>query len=126
MTPEKLAEGRDIISRDAAESNAPLKSLSDKKSTPSNAPQLGGSYSIAAAFPTRSPKPLSQTLNQNLSLAPTPPTPTGYGVDYRSALTRFYEAYSPDKIADVDAALQKYQVRQMMFRAHPRVFCRRF
>jgi hypothetical protein len=116
MTPEKLAEGRDIISRDAAESNTPLMSLSDKKSTPSNA-QLGGSCSIAAASPsmsTRSPKPFSQTLNQNVSLTPTPTTPTGYAVDYRSALTKFYQAHSPDKIADVDAALQKYQVRLMM------------
>ena len=126
MTPEKLAEGRDIISRDAAESNAPLKSLSDKKSTPSNAPELGGSNSIAAAFPsmsTQSPKPLTRTLNQNVTSTA---TPTVYGVDYRSALTKFYKEYCPEKIADVDAALQKYQVRQMMRWVHHCVFCSHF
>jgi hypothetical protein len=95
MTPEKLAEVRDTISRDAAESNFPLKSLPDKKFTPSNAPQREGSDSIAAASKF------------------TPTVPTGYGVDYRSALTRFFESNAPEKIEHVDSYLQKYQVRQM-------------
>ncbi|KAL3799320.1 hypothetical protein ACHAW5_001257 [Stephanodiscus triporus] len=116
MTPEKLAEGRDIISRDAAESNAPLNS--EKTSLPSLAPRLGGSNSNVAAFPsmsTRSPTLLSQSLHQKVSSAPTPTTlttPTGHAVDYKGALTKFFEAYSPEKIPEVQNFLQKYQGRE--------------
>jgi hypothetical protein len=122
MTPEKLAEGRDIISRDAAESNAPLNA--EKKSLPSLAPRLGGSNSNAAAFPsisTRSPPLLSQSPHQKVSSAPTPTIPTGHVVDYRGALTKFFEAYSPEKISEVQYFLQKYQVRQMLRWGHPHV-----
>jgi hypothetical protein len=95
MTPEKIAEVRDTISRDAAESNVPLKSLLDKKFTSSNSPECEGSDSIAAASKV------------------TPIVPPGCGVDYRSALTRFFESNAPEKIEHVDSYLQKYQVRQM-------------
>jgi hypothetical protein len=95
MTPEKLAEVRDTISRDAAESNVPLKALPDKKSTPSNAPQRDGSDSIAAA--------------SKFTLT----VPIGHGVDHKRALTRFFESNAPEKIEQVDSYLQKYQVRQM-------------
>ncbi len=95
MTPEKIAEVRDTITRDAAESNVPLKSLLDKKFTSSNSPQREDSDSLAAA---------SKFM---------PTVPTAYGVDYRSALTRFFESNAPEKIEHVDSYLQKYQVRQM-------------
>jgi len=139
-TPEKLAEGRGIISRDAAESKTPLKSPSDKKAIPSKsttiassnatfpaqsskiAPQFSLSKSNAAAFPpmpTRSPKPLSQSLNQNVSVAPTltkptslSPTKAGNDVDYKSLLTKFYQVNAPAKVADVDSALQKYKGKE--------------
>lgn len=137
-TPEKLAEGRDIISRDAAEAKAPLKSPSHKKPIPSNlagtassnatfsaqlpkaAPQFSLSESSASAFPpmpTHAPKPLSQSLNQNKPEAPTLSKSTSTpakseSVDYKSALTKFYQENSPGKVADVDKTLQKYKVRR--------------
>ena len=136
-TPEKLAEGRNVLYRDAAESKAPLKSPSYKKAIPSNTtpsnatfpaqpskavPQFfSSSKSSAAAFPpmpTRSPKPLSQSLNQNVSAAPTLPKPTsppakaGNDVDYKSMLAKFYETNAPAKVGDIDSTLQKYKVRE--------------
>ena len=122
MTPEKLAEGRDIISRDAAESNTPLNL--EKKSLSNLAPRLGGSNTIAAAFPsmsTQSPTLLSQSLHQKVSSSPTPTTLTDHVVDYSGALTKFFEAYSPKKISEVQSYLQKYQVRRIMHSVHPRV-----
>ena len=104
MTPEKLAEVRDIISLDATESNAPFKSLSDKKSTPCNVPQHEGSDSIATAFSF------------------TPTVTTGYGIDYRSALKNFFVSNAPEKIEDADSYLQKYQVRQMRRWIQPYTF----
>lgn len=129
-----------MISRDASESKSPLKVLSDKKATPSKpgntavsnatfqaqsskTTPFSLSKSNADAFPpmsTRSPKPLSQSLNRNDSAAPSLSNPTttpvkasGVDVDYKSALTKFFQVNSPTKVADVDATLQKYKVRKL-------------
>jgi len=134
-TPEKLAEGRDIISRDAAESTTsppdkraiPSKSTSSNKATSSTnatfsalssktAPQMSAAF---PPMPTRSPKPLSQSLNPNVSKAPTMPKAAsasdqkaGSDVDYKSVLTKFYEENSPGKVIEVDSTLQKYKGKE--------------
>ena len=126
-----------MISRDASESKSPLKVLSDTPSKPGNTAVSNAifqaqsskttpfslSKSNADAFPpmsTRSPKPLSQSLNRNDSAAPSLSNPTttpvkasGVDVDYKSALTKFFQVNSPTKVADVDATLQKYKVRKL-------------
>jgi hypothetical protein len=130
-TPEKLAEGREIISRDVPESKTPLKLPPNKKSIPSksvmssegtisssNATFPAMSAKNAAAFPpmsTLSPKPFS--LNANVSKAPSMPKQTsqsqgesGNDVDYKGLLTKFFEESCPGKVAEVESTLQKYKV----------------
>ena len=123
-TPDELAEGRETISRDAKESKVPLKTvISDKSATAasSNAAfstRMSKSATSAAfpPMPTRSPKPLSQSLNQN---APTLTKPsststsqqTRIDVDYKKLLTKFYQANDPNRVATVDATIEKYKVR---------------
>lgn len=122
-TPDELAEGRETISRDAKESKLPLKpAISDKSATAasSNAAfstRMSKSATSAAfpPMPTRSPKPLSQSLNQN---APTLTKPsstssqqTKIDVDYKKLLTKFYQANDPGRVATVDVTIEKYKVR---------------
>ncbi|KAL7533031.1 hypothetical protein ACHAXR_004998, partial [Thalassiosira sp. AJA248-18] len=133
-TPEKLAEGRDILSRDAEESKAPLKSSSNKKAIPSMGTTSSNATfpaqssqnplklpkSNAAAFPpmpTRAPKPVSQSQNPSVSTAPTvsmpaPAPKAGDDVDYKSILTKFYQENSPGRVAEVDFTLQKYKGKE--------------
>jgi hypothetical protein len=108
MTPEKLAEGRDILSRDAAESTAQLKSPSrSMKISKSNA-------TVPPPMPTSAPK-----LN-DISPVPAMPMPeTGRSksdndVDYKSLLTKVFQEHCPERLPEVDAALQKYQVSERL------------
>jgi hypothetical protein len=102
LTPEKLAEGRDIISRDAAESTAPLISFSDKKPAPKFSLPTSSSTPFTSS---QSPKRVSQTTNQS--------TPSALAltiqIDYKSVLTRFYKDHAPEKIDEIESALIKYQ-----------------
>lgn len=118
-TPDELAEGRETISRDAKESKVPLKPvISDKSATVASSKTRMSKSATSAQFPpmpTRSPKPLSQSLNQN---APTLTKPsstssqqTRIDVDYKKLLTKFYQANDPGRLATVDATLEKYKVR---------------
>jgi len=137
-TPEELAKGRDIISRDEAESKVPLKipsvdkpsaSLSSKTSTfpsQSSKPAFGGlsKSTTSAAFPpmpTRSPKPLSQSLNQVDSKPATTTSsttstsskgPTQLNVDYKKALTKFYQENDTSKVNEVDERLNRYKGKE--------------
>jgi len=139
-TPEKLAEGREVVRLDATESKTPLKSPSDKRvilskyalsgenaaSANATFPGLSSkstttnlSKSNVAAFPpipTRSPKPLSQSLNLNVPTPPpkpaSAPSTSGIHVDYKCLLTKFFEENSPGKAREVDAYLQKYKGKE--------------
>ena len=134
-TPEELAKGRDIISRDEAESKVPLKipsvdkpsaSLSSKTSTfpsQSSKPAFGGltKSTTSAAFPpmpTRSPKPLSQSLNQDskpteaTTTSSTSTSPTQLNVDYKKVLTKFYQENDRSKVNEVDERLNRYKGKE--------------
>ena len=120
-TPDELAEGRETISRDAKESKVPLKPvISDKSATAASSKTRMSKSATSAQFPpmpTRSPKPLSQSLNQNAPTltksSSTSTQQTRIDVDYKKLLTKFYQANAPDRVADVDATLEKYKVRAM-------------
>lgn len=119
MTPEKLAEGREIISRDAAEERSSLEPNPEKKTTLSkntavasfnavpessrSPPQLGFTKLNTAQVPL---KPFSQSPIKNASVL-------SENVDYKSVLTKFYQAMAPASVAEVDSILQKYRVREV-------------
>jgi len=127
-TPEKLAEGRDMVSRDEAESKEPLKLPSDKRCLsneitssasatfglpPRTVPPKSLPNSNAAAFPpmaTRSPKPFSRTPNASVSSPPI--AKPGMQVDYKIVLTKFFEENSPSKVNEVGSYLQKYKGKE--------------
>ncbi|KAL7553465.1 hypothetical protein ACHAWF_016746 [Thalassiosira exigua] len=128
-TPEQLAEGRDIISRDAVESKLPLKSSSDKRTIPIKPNLSSATASSNATFATLSkseppinfpkpPKPASQPLDQEVglrgpSLTPVPgPSKTVNDIDYKAVLTKFFQDNSPSKVKEVDSLLQKYKGKE--------------
>jgi hypothetical protein len=83
-------------------------------------PQLGLRKSIASEEPpdaARSTTLLTQSpVKAGLSHAKSSPPV----VDYKSVLTKFYQVNSPDKVAEVDQALQKYHVSEVLLSFH---FC---
>lgn len=126
-SPERIAQGREIISRDAAEAMSPMKphlemkSILSKKSniTPTvnsvnlqslqSSPKMGLRKSNADETPNlaRSTTLLTQSPTKDSLASVKSPPPI---VDYKSVLTIFFQANSPDKVAQVDQYLQKYQV----------------
>jgi hypothetical protein len=108
LTPEKLAEGRDIISRDAAESTAPLISFSDKKPAPKFSLLTSSSTGASPFTSSQSPKRVSQTINQSTPSAPA----LTIQIDYKSVLTKFYKDHAPEMIAEIESALNKYQGKE--------------
>ena len=127
MTPEKLAEGREIISRDASEERSSLEPNPEKKTTLSkntavasfnavpessrSPPQLGFTKLNTAQLPL---KPFSQSPIKNASVLSEPTVINAFdNVDYKSVLTKFYQAMAPASVAEVDSILQKYRVREV-------------
>lgn len=112
MTPEKLAEGRNILSRDAAESTAQL--TAQPKSPSRSMKTSKSNAAVPPPISTSAPK-----LN-DVSTAPAMPMPeTGHAksdndVDYKSLLTKFFQDHSPERLSEVDAVLQKYQVSERL------------
>ena len=115
-TPDELAEGRETISRDAKESKVPLKPvISDTSASSKTRMSKSATSAQFPRMPTRSPKPLSQSLNQNAPTltksSSTSTQQTRIDVDYKKLLTKFYKANDPGRLATVDATLEKYKVR---------------
>jgi len=129
-TPEALAEGRAAISRDALESkmpastlpstnklnstNTPIGSSSDTVNATFPAATIPSSMSRTSAFPPMSksaPKPLSSALGQPPAQA-SQEAKSNTGVDYTTALKKFFEKNNPSKVADVDLLLRKYEGKE--------------
>ena len=116
-TPEKLARGRDIISRDHLESSTETVSSSNGI-LPSAA--LGWFGSSSSAFPGMSSapsKPLSQGNKPKTSLdarglksALSEDKTTPF--DYEGVLRKFFQVNAPEKMCDVHQYLQKYSGKE--------------
>jgi hypothetical protein len=99
-TPEKLAQGRDVLARDNAESN---------NATPKLPPKL--SAKSAAAFPPMSssaPKPVSQEIDQKQPKS----TLSRDSIDYEQVLRQFLTSHAPEKVPDVEQYMQKYKGKE--------------
>ena len=116
-----IAKGREIIYRDAAEAISPVKphpEIRPLQSRKANITPLNDSTSLQSVqtSPKLGPKSnttLSTKFPTNAILAHTETSPSF--VDYKSVLTNFFHANSPDKVAEVDQFLQKYHVSVAIF-----------
>lgn len=118
-TPENLARGRDILSRDQSESSSDKRPSNEVVSKLSSKPAAASGLfaSNATAFPpmcSTPPKPLSQGLSPKQSSSDT--GNKTLAVDYGKVLRDFFKANAPEKLDDVVQYLEKYHGKEdMMF-----------